>query len=375
MTLASIRAPRDHDTILEDLLTRAAVAKLRSRGWQPERIARVMFELQTSASVVWEDARRAIVEGGYPSLATGDYLDMCLVGFFLEARLRATSAIVQLRLTDTANAGPHKRPPGQIAVAQPSSATPLYYRSNMSIAVPKGGYTDVSFVAESPGAAYNVAPGAITELTTPIAGVTVTSPAIGLTGSCMVVPGVNEETDTLYLARCQDKWSLLGRGWSDATIRSLIRIAATAAGGSATRFKIKSPGGLPYVTDAYVANATGPITASLALACYSYLKDPTRRRVGAYPVRVYSATLLQVPLAVTLYSDGSNPGMQTDADARLVELETGYDLGRIMYASRIIDSLVDVATGCVAATIDKPDIEPGDTDSIDLVPTYSTVTV
>lgn len=342
-----------------------------ARGWQPMRVHRALVEIQADTSASKEEMIRAIAEGGFIDTAVGPWLDLLAWGFFRELRTQARQTIISLRLTDTAGLGPYplSRP---IAVAYPSSATPLYYRAQAgSINVPKSGYVDAAFVAEKVGAVYNVAPGQVTQLSTSAPGVTVTSPGIGTTGSILIQSGADAEIDALLRARCVDKWGLLAQGYTAAKIRALARVADATL----ERFAVLDPGGLPGICDLYIATSTAPATYPQALTVYNALKDPAKKPVGTYPVRCYPATLFGQALAITLYSDGTNQSVVTDAAARLAGFQSALELGQSIHVSRIVDVLVDVDAGAIGAVITNlvgtELINPGKTDAVVFAPSFT----
>jgi hypothetical protein len=250
--------------------------------------------------------------------------------------------------------------------------TPLYYRSSQTIQIPRSGYVDIPFSAESPGAAYNVGPTQITSLRTPVPGVAVTSPAMPVTGTILLSVGADDESDAALAARCIAKWSTLGRGWSATAIQYLIQQCDPGA----TRFLIRDPGDLPWTVEAYLADVAGPLSSSRVLAIYNYLKDRARKPGGNYPVLTRPATLMSVSQSITLYSDGTNPNVQVNAAARLNAFLSTSQIGQTVYSSREIDELVDAADGCIAVSLSpEADIVAGYSDAIVITPSYSVVQV
>lgn len=374
---ATILAPRSQQALVELLISRMAGApsNLNSRGWQSTQLARAVTEAMAQIGSSYEADRVDVFDSGFIISAVGPWLDLAAT-WYGETRGKARQAIISVRLTDTAGLGPYELPANSICAANESSASPLYYRSGASVTVPKDGYVDVAFTAISAGAAYNVAPGAITSLRTPIPGVGVTSPALPGQGTILIFAGADAEKDDPFRDRCLLKWALLGRGWAAETIRSLILDNFT---GRVTRMLIKDPGGIPGVPFVYLADVDGPVSIAVANAVYAFLRDPTRKPVGNYPVQVRQSTLRTVPLDITLYSDGTSPNVQADAAARLLSFQESLQLGPRVYKSRIVDVLVDVPSGAIgldeAALLPEGDIEPDETDAIVFDPTWSVVEV
>jgi hypothetical protein len=380
-TIADIVAVQTPAQALADLLARAEAKLLNARGYEATRLARILLEIEADTSSTAQGLVLQIGAGGFldplPGVVEADpnpWLDLVAWGWFQEYRNAARATVLQLRLTDTAGGGPWPLS-NPIAVAYPSSDRPLYYRSQAgSISVPRSGYVDAVFVAESMGSIYNVAPGQIVDLATPIPGVTVTSPAVGTTGSIILSAGADVESNASLRARLRDKWSLLGRGWMAATIRALARQALP---GRTLRGQVFDPGPVPGVPDVYLADNAGPISAADALIVYNYLADRARKPVGNYPVRVYQATSLVVTLNATLYRSGSNPNAEALAAERLEAYAETLDLGMPVHVSRIVDTLVDPDSGVIGAYL--PDyqgtefITPAVTDWVGFTPVFTMV--
>lgn len=377
MNAAQIFAPRSQPVIAAALIAQMAGApnNLNSRGWQAHQLARAVTEAVAQVSASYEADRVDVFDSGFIISAKGPWLDLAAT-WYGELRGRARQTIVQVRLTDTAGAGPYTVPAGSIVGANVSSATPLYYRRSTSIDVPKDGFVDVPFLAEAAGVAYNVAPGAITSLRTPIPGVGVTSPAIAGQGTILLSSGADAELDDDLRARCLLKWALLGRGWASETIRALVLDNFT---GIVTRMLVRDPGGIPGVAFAYLADIDGPVSAATALAVYQFLADKARKPVSNYPVRARQATLKNQALIIKLYSDGSNPDARGAAEDRLLSFQRSLDLGAMVFKSRVVDVLVDVPSGIVgldeSALLPDGDISPDETDALVFAPTWSVAVV
>lgn len=369
-----LSAPRAQPIVVLDLLQRFSAAGLNANGWQVQQFARISAEVNADTIAAYEVNRRLIFDGGYIGSAVGVYLDLAAT-WYGERRRAATTTIVQLRVSDSAGAGPHSLKAGQIAVWDPTAIAggPLYFRSTQSIDVPKNGVVDVLFAAEAAGAKYNVAPGSIAQLKTPTPGVAITSPAIAGQGSILIVAGTDREADDLLRLRCLLLLSTLGTGWAKATIISLILDNFPEV----TRLVVRDPGGIPGVPDAYLAGPTSPVSAATAKAVYDFLRAEVRKPVGNQPVRPYQATLLTKALSIQTYTDGSNPHVLTAEAARLLSFQSSLALGTKVYSSRVVDELVDVPTGALAVSVidvgtgnQLVDFQPLFSDAVVFAPTF-----
>jgi hypothetical protein len=376
MTVVSdvLSNPREQPACLLDLLQRFSAAGLNANGWQAQQFARIASEVTADTISSYEVNRKLIFDGGYISTATGVYLDLAAT-WYGEKRRAATTTIVQLRASDSVGAGPYSLKPGQIATFDPTGVAggPLFYRSTQQIDVPKNGFVDVLFAAEAAGAKYNVAPGSVTSLKTPVPGVAITSPAITGQGSILVVAGTDRESDDLLRLRCLLLLSTLGTGWAKKTIESLILDNFPAV----TRLVVRDPGGVPGVPDAWLAGPSAPVSAQTALDVYNFLRAEIRKPVGNYPVRAYQASLLTKTLSIQTYTDGSNPNVLTAEAARLLSFQSSLALGTKVFSSRVVDELVDVPTGALAVSVidvgtgqQLVDFQPRFSDAVVFAPTF-----
>jgi len=345
-TYTAARTARTNAEILADLEER-----LRARGFTPESWAetdykRAITEIVADIRGIDEQVRADLATMMSPDTASGPWLEMLAGGFFFITPTPEVTATIQLRLTDIANIA---RPPITsriVAPWNPEGPEPLYYFRTAPTTIPKGGYIDVEFTAEEPGAVYNIPANSINSLTTPIPGVVVSSPPVGESGSIMLTVGRDKEGDASLRQAVTDKWSLLRRGWAKETIRALIREAMPKV----TRTFIRDDNPLPGEAWAYMATPTGPITPSEVLAVYEYLRDGVRKPVSNKPVRCFSATALGWFLEGRIYTNGA-PGVAKAAFKRAFDYMYNYDLGAPVYRSRLEDVMIDPSQGVQAAEI------------------------
>lgn len=363
------------DQWLGVLLQACQNASLNAQGWQAKRIARVLLEVEADVDNTFQGIVINIANGGYLNTATGVWLDLLGIGWFQNPRNSPLATIIQLTLTDTANAGPYTLA-NPVAVAYPSAQNPLYYRSVAgTVTVPRGGSVQASFVAQSTGQVYNVSPGQITDLATPIPGVSVTSPQIGTTGVITIQAGQDAELDAAYAARLQNQWGLLSVGFTAAKI---IALTGQALPGRTLRCVVLDPGPVPGVAYEYIADASGPISAADALNVYTYLAAPIRKPVGNWPVQTYPCTSYVKAISWTLYLDGSTPSALADCEARLTAYQSTLNPGAVVHVSRLIDVAVNGATdgviGAVPTNLTGVEfLSLGRTDVLEMVPTFATV--
>jgi phage-related baseplate assembly protein len=216
-----------------------------------------------------------------------------------------------------------------------------------TLVVPAGGQLDIEVRAEVAGDAYNVAVGAITVVIAPaFAGLSVTNPAIGATGTWITTAGAAEESDAALRQRCRDRWSTLGAGATADAYRYLLR---TTPGFEAqiTRVAVLAGPGDGTIT-CWLASASGPSSAGAVaaattriLAAKPLTDSPTILPAVALPVQVAG------PIQVRAADDSpANRARATDALAALgaglgIEGAT-LDLGALYAAIYAARGIVDV---------------------------------
>lgn len=173
---------------------------------QPGSAGRDLAETQANASLDLHTLIAAIAAGGYATLATGSWADLIGLNVYGLPRKQAVTTTGTVTLTDTASAGPFTIASSDGRMVGTNGG--LRYTVIFGGTLTKGGSLAVSIQAESPGSAYNVGPGAITNMVAGVlAGVTVNNGSTWLT-----TQGVDAELDGPYMARCMGQWAALGVG-------------------------------------------------------------------------------------------------------------------------------------------------------------------
>lgn len=364
-TYEQLAAIRTQSIIATDLYNRATARNANVKGLTDADLRRILIEVVADVRESEETARKDILDSGFVDKAQGSLLDLLGVGFFDEERLPATIATIKLRLFDAVGQGPYDVAARTIAVVEDDD-TPLYYRLTTSITVPQTGEKYGFFEAVAAGAAYNILAGTPIKLATPIPGVGIAATFVPELSGVVVSAGTDAESDASYRQRLRDKWATLSAGWTAAAIRYHIRKVLP----NATRIFVRDDGPASGQAWAYCAGPTAPISTSDALLAYAYLNDPERKPVSNRPVKVLPSVSVVVPLAITLYTDGSDDALALAA-ARLAESTRDYT-ERLFPMSRANDALYDIDSGVLNVAISPyQDIELGPEEVIALQPTYT----
>lgn len=337
--------------LLDYFLTEAAIKGINVRGMQAERLARGQMETDAKTHAQYQSLREQIVNGGYLDDATGPWLTLLAFGVWRIVRSPATFAIHQVRLSDAKSVGP-KQVNDRRHVAVSTSGK--LFRNIESAQVPLNSNVDVQFKAETPGADSNVAINTITKLQTPITGVTVNNPAIGATGSSLIVGGANEEGDSSLRTRCRNKWNALGAGGNKPAYAYWIPQSFIEAGESATvtRWYIDdaNPFG-PGSIGVWLANDSGPATAGEISTVNAYLQ--LRKALGSGELRTQAASTVAQTITCTVYHDGTNGSVASDVSSALLNLGAAHGVGEIFYRASITAALMAVS-GVINVTITAP---------------------
>lgn len=365
-TYEQLAAIRTQSEIATDIYNRAASRGANVKGLTDADLRRILIEVIADIRNSEETSRKDVLNSGFVDKAEGAMLDLLGVGFFDEERLPATIATITLRLFDVVGQGPYDVNARTIAVVGADTDTPLYYRLKSSITVPQSGERYGFFEAVSAGAAYNILSSTPVKLSTPIPGVGISATFVSAYSGVVVSAGTDAESDASYRQRLRDKWATLSAGWTAAAIRYHIRTILP----NATRIFVRDDAPATGEAWAYCAGPTAPISTADAIAASNYLNSPERKPVSNRPVRVLPAIPVVVPLAITLFTDGSSTALSLAA-ARLAASQQDYT-DRVYPISRATDALYDIENGVLNVLISpSSDITLGPEQVISLQPTYT----
>jgi hypothetical protein len=336
--------------IYDDLITRLEEAGFTPTSWSDSDYKKAMAWLYADVREGDEQVRQQLFNAGFVDNAIGPYLDMLAAGFFQIIRRAATTTTIRLRLTDLTNTPRAKTSLPLTAVWNPTDpANALYFQCPSGIIIPQNGYVDVDFRAERSGAQYNVTPGSITSLVTPIPGVGVSSP---------VIAGTDIESDVGLREACKNKWSLLRRGWSARTIKALMREFIPEA----TRVFVRDDNPLPGEAWVYFATATGNVSDARKDATYAYFRSEDIKPLSNKPLRFLNGIIQPMTLDIEMYTDGTETAIAL-ANQRLQVYMTDYGLGTAIYRERLEAVMNNPDLGVQSVEIaDFPDefiTEPG----------------
>lgn len=211
-TVAELLAQPTPQDNLRALFAFLTLQGLPATSWQSGSVPRTLLAAEAEWLSDLAVGIALVAKGGYLDDAEDDWLTLLARSLFQLERLPAVAAVGDVILTDAANAGPFSIDQGSIIVSDGSRTLRFQYSENLTKTLPLGGSAPITVQAETAGAAYNVANGALTVLLTAVPGVTVTNPAQAGTTTWLATQGQDTESDEALRTRCRARWATQGTG-------------------------------------------------------------------------------------------------------------------------------------------------------------------
>lgn len=284
--LADLITPRTPDQLRTDLLALLAAAGFPTTSWQSGSVPRTLVEAHAEVLGDLHSVVASIAKGGLLDEAEGAWLTLLAAQRYGVTRNAAVATVGTVRLTAAAAAGPYVITAAQLTV---QSTSGKLFRNTTGGTLTQGGTLDLTFQAESPGVAWNVASNSITTLVTSLAGVTVNNPASPWT----TTSGTDEESDAELRTRCRDKLPALGTGATAAVYRTWAQDASAQV----TSVSVVANGATGDV-DVYVAGGSGVLAPEVVAVVQAYIDERVPLCVQA---NVASVTNVTIVIAGTLY--------------------------------------------------------------------------
>ncbi len=209
LTLAELFTSESEDDVLEFFLTELGALGWPVTDWALLSPQMALLRVIARGKVKLSELIALVAKGGFLDTATGVWLTLLARGIYLITRQPAVFAVIKVRLTRTSGSS------AMFTTGQLWVRTVDGRQYNQTAGGTLGGVVgntlDLEFRASSGGIASNLTIGTPLTFVTPPVGVAValTETTAG-SGSCMVVPGVNEEGDPSLAQRCRTKWASLG---------------------------------------------------------------------------------------------------------------------------------------------------------------------
>lgn len=250
LTLEQIRTELPESEAIADLLEVFEAGGFELGAWQSGGIRRSVFQLMAKFCQIGQSFADSLSRIHFNSDATGTALTHYSRENYGNERNPAVATVGWIRLSGLAIGPPYTVVAGDVVVSDGIRT----YRNITGGTIPAGGYIDLQFSAEVPGAAGDVGNGVITTMVTTYAGVSCGNPAYGTTGTWIITHGAEAENDAALQARNAAKNSTL------SVLKTLDDryeyIARTAYTNCRVKVDSTNPRG-PGTVDVYVAGPTG----------------------------------------------------------------------------------------------------------------------
>jgi uncharacterized phage protein gp47/JayE len=328
-TLAELLQPKSRQTILAELLDalRTANPAFPVTSWDAMEPYRAILEIDSRALAELAQHIPLIAQSGYVELAEGEWLTLLARNQFDLERKPAVFNRGNVTLTAAAFAPPYTVLPGQLIFG--TALTGGLRWSNLTGGVLNpGGTLTLEVQAESPGANYNVAAGAIKVLHTPLPGVSVSN-----VGNWVTVAGVNEESDAALRYRCKLRWAELSYG----AVRDAYASWALGAHPSISKIRVRDDHPRGQGTVDVILWGEGGLGQEAVDAANAIIQQ--RRPVTA-DARVYAATPRNVQVqAIVQVRAGFRNTAQLQAEAELARLQRDTPIGGTLYQAAVYEAL------------------------------------
>lgn len=343
-TIAELTTPMttaEATTAIYDALAARGVV---TSTWKPGAVVRTIIAGLAIVLAALSSLQALLAKSAFLDYATGAWLT--LVARYVYETERSPGAFASGNVTlDNAGGGVYSVAIGDFLCANPATGKTYRNTAAFSIASLQTGVV-VPVEAIEIGSASSSAAGTITELTTPLLGVTCTN--------VTALVGVDEESDPDLRARCRAKWSTIGTGSTAAA----YEYWAKAASSEVARVSVRSHDALGITTDGAVtvilATASGAVSAAAVTAVSDYIL--TKRPLCA-ALYVASASPIVINVGATLTArNGFGAAAVTQAAANLVALSAVARIGETVYRAAITEQLM-LPDGVVNAVITSPTVD------------------
>lgn len=299
LTVRQLITPVTKDQALAWYIAELAALGFSSTSWQSGSVQRTIFEVISKKDAAYTETIATLAEAGFNETSSGGWLTLLSASHYQNERNAEKKTEGLCKLTASAVAGPYTISVGQLVAAD--TVNGYTYRNIVGGVLPMGGTLDLTFQAETGGAARDVAPNTITVLQTPLAGVTINNPIPSGETTWITQNGADVESDTALRERNRSKWATL----SVARPALAYEYFAREANAAVTRAKAddQNPRG-PGTIDVYIAGASGELSSVVVDEVQAYFDGDidgiSRAALGA-DLLVASALRRDVTLAATIY--------------------------------------------------------------------------
>lgn len=329
-------------------------------SWQPFSTGRTLAEVDADVDADFTQTVASIAKGGYTSTASFDsnWAELLAAEFYNLAPVQATVTKGAVVLTVISTAGPYT-----IGVGDRTFATAGGLRfintTGGTLTYVDGSHCTLTLQvqAESPGANYNVGNGEITQMVTPLAGVTVSNPG-GMSGTWITSFGLDKETAVSLMQRCQERWPALGIQAPKASYDLWAKAASPNVTKTLPRVSVSVGGQI----DLYLAGPDGPVDSPTITAVNDYITPLLPLTAG---LNVQTATNHTGHVVGDIYIQSKYLAAGTaQISANLVALAASVAIGGTLWLSDVYAAMK--VTGTRNAELSMGDIALAATEVLSL---------
>lgn len=299
ITLQQLLTPASEAEALQLCLDELTALGFSANSWQEGSRQRTIVQLFARLYSRLTSTIATLAGAGFNETAVDGWLEVFSRSHY-DNEVRAavtTRGTVSLVASATAP-GPQSITAGQLVFAD--SVNGYTYRNRFAFTLTPSTTHAVEIEAEVAAANRDVPTGTITIVKTPIAGVTVNNPALGLTGTWITRNGADVESNATLRTRNRTKWATLGIAPGMAYAHYALQ-----AHESVRRVFVddQNPRG-PGSVDIYVAGDSGDLAELVVDAVDDYMRGVTDGldKVGTgADLEVHSAEEVEVPVEGSVY--------------------------------------------------------------------------
>lgn len=328
LTIADVLEPPSKDQLKEDLREVVATDDFPVTNWQSGGVMRTLLELEAEVlSDLVAQAIPILVGQAFADSADTDWLRALAIGAYGLTPGSATYPSQAVTLACATGFGPYPIAAGALVAVDPAGRR---YIAITGGTLSGGGTLDVTFTAETPGAARAL----VSALSSPLPGVTFADVGIAIIS---LVPqfGADEESDPALALRCQSRWPDLSLVPADDRLVRWAKAASTEVTRVRLDADFPNPGGI-VVT---VAGPSGAVSGGAVTAVQAYFD--ARSPITDYNT-AQNATNLAIDAAGTVtVTAATEAAVQAAANAAWVAYLMETQIGATVFLSRLIQAVMD----------------------------------
>ncbi len=312
-TIDDLTKPMTREEVQASVYRVLATLSVNTTAWKAGSVVRTMIAATSLVMSAFTELAADITKSGFLALSAGPWLTLVADYVYGVTRIESSYASGTVRLINTGG-GIYALDPGDLIVASTAGHT---FRNVDAFTLPALTDLTVTIIATVPGSASTTNPGEISQMVTPLIGVTCVNDAS--------VVGTDEELDSALRLRCSERLGALSpMGPWDAYGYALRN--ATRADGSnlgITRIRLEADGfGRVFV---YCATATG----ALPLADLPFADDAVQRWAAPQAITAIVLRADEVAISVT-----AQVYMYNTSGLSVAELEATLDAAVTAFVQR-----------------------------------------